>query len=568
MVAPTRIKVAEVNGVDKLFTPDFNNFLVALHDRFTLRIHDLRIKRAKVLQNALKKGILPSHLPPSDATTGTWSVPPLPKDLKKPGIEITGPASITNMFINALNPGPDGTRAEGDLDDDEDAAGHRLTDTITAALNRLAAVERDLEFTNHTTGRHYVIQDGEIPFFMHRERGLHLDEPEVTIDGEPIPAAILGTALTVFYAGRAQMARGQGLYFYLPKMESAEEAKLWRDFFDYSITHLDLPEDAVIRAIPLVESLPIAFQMEEVLYALGPYAGGLNAARWDFKASIFEFIMTDPNSVWPDRFGVDIKTTDFIANIFRRLVAICLKHGAAPIGGMATALPSPNKDVNDAAAASITADKEWEASQGFLRGWVAHIFHMKTAADPFKKLRDSGWTPTAEMANPDNYPIEIKVPDGQITIEGTRRNARMVIEYLEGWLNGRGAKGIDSQAGKPGLHGPLMEDLATGRMSVAQIAQRLLHDAKDTETGESHNFRVVKSLLNEELEDILKMMSEQVGDLDEAGITALNLAEERYRKAYKVALQWIKNYTELNFRSLGSYTRDELNSIAAKDDAF
>ena len=111
MVAPTRIKIAEVNGVDKLFTPDFNNFLVALHDRFTLRIHDLRIKRAKVLENALKKGILPSHLPPSDATTGTWYVPPLPKDLKKPGIEITGPASITNMFINALNPGPDGTRA-------------------------------------------------------------------------------------------------------------------------------------------------------------------------------------------------------------------------------------------------------------------------------------------------------------------------------------------------------------------------------------------------------------------------------------------------------------------------
>ena len=125
--------------------------------------------------------------------------------------------------------------------------------------------------------------------------------------------------------------------------------------------------------------------MEEVLHALGPYAAGLNAARWDFKASIFEFIMTDPTQVWPDRFGVDVKTTEFIANIFRRLVATCLKHGAVPIGGMATALPSQNQEVNDAAAKSITADKEWEAAQGFIRGWVAHIFHLNTAAAPFNQ---------------------------------------------------------------------------------------------------------------------------------------------------------------------------------------
>ena len=194
--------------------------------------------------------------------------------------------------------------------------------------------------------------------------------------------------------------------------------------------------------------------------------------------------MTDPDSVWPDRFGVDVKTTDFLANIFRRLVAVCLKRGAVPIGGMATALPSRDPEVNEVAAASIKADKEWEARQGFIRAWVAHIFHMKTAADPFKELRASGWEPTPEMRDPDNYPIKIEVPDGPITVDGTRRNARMLIEYLEGWLNGRGAKGIDSLAGRPGTHPALMEDLATGRMSVAQIAQRILHQAKDTETGQ------------------------------------------------------------------------------------
>ena len=372
----------------------------------------------------------------------------------------------------------------------------------------------------------------------------------------------------MYHAGRAQIGRGQGLYFYLPKMEAAEEAVLWRDFFDYSFEHLDLPEDAVIRAVPLVESLPIAYQMEETLYALGPYAGGLNAARWDFKASIFEYVMTDPNSVWPDRFGVDIKTTDFLANIFRRLVATCLKRGAAPVGGMATALPSRDPAVNEAAAATITADKEWEARQGFLRGWVAHIFHMKTAADPFKELRATGWEPTAEMADPDNYPIQIEVPEGPITVGGTRRNARMVIEYLEGWLKGRGAKGIDSLAGKPGLHGPLMEDLATGRMSIAQIAQRLLHSARDSETGEAHDFPLVKRILQEERDDIVRLMAEEAGELDESGQRALAAAAERYGKAYKIALRWVKNYTELDFRSLGSYTHAQLHEIAAAPDAF
>ena len=568
MVATERLSVAEVEGVDELFTPGFQDFLLALHDRFTACIHDLRAKRAVVLERALKDGVLPGHLPPSDATTLDWQAPPLPEDLKRPGIEITGPASVTSMFINALNPGPDGTRAEGDLDDDEDAAGHRFVDTVTAARNRLAAVERTLEFTNNATGRHYAIKDGDIPVFMHRERGLHLDEQEVTIDGAPVPAAILGAGLTMYHAGRAQIGRGQGLYFYLPKMESAEEAALWRDFFDYSFEHLDLPEDAVIRAVPLVESLPIAYQMEETLYALGPYAGGLNAARWDFKASIFEYVMTDPNSVWPDRFGVDIKTTDFLANIFRRLVATCLKRGAAPVGGMATALPSRDPAVNEAAAATITADKEWEARQGFLRGWVAHIFHMKTAADPFKELRATGWEPTVEMADPDNYPIQIEVPEGPITVGGTRRNARMVIEYLEGWLNGRGAKGIDSLAGKPGLHGPLMEDLATGRMSIAQIAQRLLHSARDTETGEAHDFPLVKRILQEERNDIVRLMTEEAGELDESGQRALAAAAERYGKAYKIALRWVKNYTELDFRSLGSYTHAQLHEIAAAPDAF
>jgi malate synthase len=309
--------------------------------------------------------------------------------------------------------------------------------------------------------------------------------------------------------------------------------------------------------------------MEEMLYALGPYAAGLNAARWDLKASIFEYGMADPAQVWPDRFGVDIKTTPFLANIFRRLVAICLRRGAVPIGGMATALPSSDPEVNRVAAEAIRADKEWEAAQGFLRAWVAHIFHMKTAADPFKQLHAKGWRPAPEMADPDRFPVEIKVPAGPVTVEGTRRNARMLIEYVEGWLNGRGAKGIDSLAGKPGVHPALMEDLATGRMSVAQVAQRILHRARDTgDAAQVHDFALVKRLLREEADDILARLASTVKDGGAQAASATAPAEARYRKAVKIAARWIKNYTELDFRSLGSYTRVELDAIAAAPDAF
>ena len=552
----TRVRFAPAEGAARLFTPTFCEYLARLHDALGARARELRARRDAGLRRALRDHVMPGHPPPSAATTGDWRVPPVPDELRKPGIEISGPCSITSMFINALNPGPEGERAEGDLDDDEDSGGHRLIDTVRATENRLAAVNRELAFEDRERGRSYRIAPGELPFFMHRERGLHLDEPDVTVDGQPVNAAILGTALTLFFAGRAQADRGQGIYFYLPKLEHAPEARWYRDLFDRSREHLPGLRNATIRAVVLVESLPCVYEMEEMLWELGPYAAGLNAARWDLKASIFEFVMADPTQVWPDRFGVDIKTTAFLANIFRRLVAICLKRGAVPIGGMATALPSNDPVVNRVAGEAIAKDKEWEAAQGFVRGWVAHIFHMKTAADPFKKLVGSGWTPTPEMAKPETYPVTIEVPAGPVTLDGTRRNARMLVEYLEGWLNGRGAKGIDSLEGKPGVHPALMEDLATGRMSVAQIAQRIRHHARDGQAGVAHDFALVKKLLQEELGDILSRRPQHAE------------VETRYRQAMKVGLRWVKNYTELNFRSLGSYTRAELDVIARAPDAF
>ena len=562
-----RINFEKVHGVDQVMTPEFIEYLLVLHDHFAPLIHDIRSSRMEMLTKSLENISLPDDGTDSKTLSSKWTVTSVPDELRKPGIEISGPSSITSMFINALNPGPEGVRAEGDLDDDEDSSGHRFIDTVTSAINRLGAVNRTLNYTNNRTGKKYFIQEGEIPFFMHREKGIHLDEHSVTIDEEPVSASILGTALTIFHAGQAQIKKGQGVYFYLPKMELLEEAELWKDFFDLSIDHLKLPRHTVIKAIPLIESLPAVYRMDGFLNALGPYAAGLNAARWDLKASIFEYTMTNEKGVWPDRFGVDIKTTPFIADIFRRLVATCLNRNAVPIGGMATALPSKNEEVNLMASNSIKEDKEWEAQQGFIRAWVAHIYHMKTAGDPFKSLNLSKWSLSSQMQDPHNYPVQIDVPNGNITLEGTRRNARMLIEYLEGWLNGRGAKGIDSLEGKSENSPALMEDLATGRMSVAQIGQRILHQVKDEDSADIHTFELVKQLLRGEVEDIVER---RTIEMSRSGIkpSSINEMSACYQKAFKIALQWINNYVNLDFRSLGSYTRGNLDSIAEREDAF
>tara|TARA_B100001029_G_scaffold157996_1_gene144383 strand:- start:23070 stop:24734 length:1665 start_codon:yes stop_codon:yes gene_type:complete len=539
-----------------IFTEEFQNLLVKLHDKFNAEVGEIRKERLANQEKA-RKGIMPELLETSQAN-GDWEIPNLPEDLRKPGIEISGPAGIASMLINALNPGPGGVRAEGDLDDDEDAAGHTLEDSVYAARNRMQATLGTLQFDNQTTGKHYELEPGKIPFFMHRERGLHLDEPMVTVDGNPISATVLGTALTLFFGGREQHRKGEGVYFYIPKTESAREAKFYNSLFTEIKNSVDELNEVNIKGIILIESLPAVFQMEEMLFALGEYAAGLNAARWDLKASILEYVIHDENFVWPDRFDVTIQNTEFMSNIFRRLVAICLKHNAVPIGGMATALPSRDEEVNIEAAKSIKADKEWEANQGFLRAWVAHIYHMDPAAEPFKKLRESGWEPSEDMKNPDNYPVKIENPVGTLTKEGTRQNVRTLVEYVEGWLNGRGAKGIDRLAGRPGKRPALMEDLATARISTGQIAQRIIHKSVAEDTEEQHSFKLVKDIILSETDDIISQLGDSVTDTQKIN----------YEKSSKIAMQWIKNYTEYNFRSLGSYTREDLDKIAADNDAF
>ncbi|MFW6174809.1 MAG: hypothetical protein ACOC5K_03440, partial [Chloroflexota bacterium] len=208
--AGDRVRFEGVEGASEVFTQDFLDYMLALHDEFNDRVQEARRGRAALLEDALRNGKLPGPLPPSEATTTEWNVPDMPDELRKPGIEISGPASITPMFINALNPTQEGNRAEGDLDDDEDSAGHRLVDTVRAAINRRDALRGTLEMVDEERGRRYQLQAGELPFFMHRERGLHLDEPDFQIDGQPVSATLLGTALTLFHAGQEHARQGKG----------------------------------------------------------------------------------------------------------------------------------------------------------------------------------------------------------------------------------------------------------------------------------------------------------------------------------------------------------------------
>ena len=558
----TRLSFPKIEGTEILFTNEFQEYLLSLHDLLAERILEARKERIRTIKRVHKNGVNVLELPISEINTTDWQVDNVPDDLKKPGIEISGPAGISSMFINAVNPGPEGERAVGYLDDDEDSGGHSFEDTVNSALNRMYSVTGALRFEDVSRGRVYEIEPGPLPFFMHRERGLHLDEPAVEIDGNPVSATILGTALTLFHAGAEQFKLNQGVYFYLPKLESVEETTIYHDMFEASRELLKLPKNAIIKAIILVESLPTVFQMENMLYALGSYAAGLNAARWDLKASILEYIMADEKSVWPDRFDVDVKTTTFISNIFRRLVAICLKHGAVAIGGMATALPNRDEEINKVAADSIRSDKEWEARQGFLRGWSAHIYHMKTASDPFTEWWNTGWVPPEELKDPSNYPLNIETPTGAITTEGTRRNIRTIIEYVEGWLNGRGAKGINSMEGREVKQPALMEDLATARISVGQVSQRIIHSAVGQDTEQTHTLDSVRQVTDSETADILNIRATQFTGKE------LSEAESRYKAARKITLRWIKNYTEMDFRSLGSYTRKDLANIALEPEAF
>ena len=544
MIQIGRTSFKKVDGHDEVITENVVQVIEKLSDKFSSTIIKLRTDRLNQLKNVLSStDVSPVDILLKDSKGDDWELD-VPGQLFTPGIEISGPSSQTSMFINGLNENSDGFRADGDLDDNEDASGHTLEDTVRSAINRKKAVQRKLEYFDKNKNKKYSINPGKLPFFMHRERGILLNEKDYLIDDKPISASILDTVLTLMHCGLEQQKKGDYIYFYIPKLETSKEAEFWKLFFDEAVKLIPNLNGNKIKAIMLVESLPFALDMENCLKSLGKYAAGLNAARWDLKASVIEFVMTNKNFIWPDRFDVTVASTPFMVSIFKHLVAVCLKHKGVPIGGMATALPSKDEEVNLMSAKSIESDKTWEANNGFIRAWVAHIYHMKTAAMPFKNLHNSGWVPTEEMKKPELYPlnkINLK-PDGIITQEGTRRNVRTIIEYLEGWFNSRGAKGIDSLEGIKGKRPALMEDLATARISIGQTCQRILHNSIASDTNTAHDFNLVKNIFNSELSNILKIRPED---------------SVNYKRASSLGIDWLESYLNLDFKPLANYERDK-----------
>ena len=544
MIQIGRTSFKKVDGHDEVITKNVVQVIEKLSDKFSSTIIKLRTDRLNQLKNVLSStDVSPVDILLKDSKGDDWELD-VPEQLFTPGIEISGPSSQTSMFINGLNENSDGFRADGDLDDNEDASGHTLEDTVRSAINRKKAVQRKLEYFDKNKNKKYSINPGKLPFFMHRERGILLNEKDYLIDDKPISASILDTVLTLMNCGLEQQKKGDYIYFYIPKLETSKEAEFWKLFFDEAVKLIPNLNGNKIKAIMLVESLPFALDMENCLKSLGKYAAGLNAARWDLKASVIEFVMTNKNFIWPDRFDVTVASTPFMVSIFKHLVAVCLKHKGVPIGGMATALPSKDEEVNLMSAKSIESDKTWEANNGFIRAWVAHIYHMKTAAMPFKNLHNSGWVPTEEMKKPELYPlnkINLK-PDGIITQEGTRRNVRTIIEYLEGWFNSRGAKGIDSLEGIKGKRPALMEDLATARISIGQTCQRILHNSIASDTNTAHDFNLVKNIFNSELSNILKIRPED---------------SVNYKRASSLGIDWLESYLNLDFKPLANYERDK-----------
>ncbi len=387
---------------------------------------------------------------------GDWQVAPAPADLQERKVEITGPCD-RKMMINALNSG-----ASVFMADLEDALSPTWENVVRGQVNLFDAVRRELAFEDPSSGKSYRLGE-RLATLLVRPRGWHLLEKHVTLGGEPVSASLFDFGLYVFHNARELLDRGTGPYFYLPKLESHLEARLWNDAFLLAQDALGVPR-GTIRATVLIETLPAAFEMEEILYELREHSAGLNAGRWDYIFSLIRLMRSTPLEL-PDRVQITM-TVPFMRAYTELLVRSCHKHGAHAIGGMAAYIPSRrDEEVNERALAGVRADKEREAGDGFDGSWVAHpdlvpvvreVFdrHLGEAPHQKERLREEVAVGASEL-------LDFRVPGGTITEAGVRTNVRVALQYLDAWFSGWGAAAINN----------LMEDTATAEISRAQLWQ-------------------------------------------------------------------------------------------------
>ena len=443
----------------EVLTPDALAFVADLHRRFNpTRVALLEARQAR--QRRLDAGERPTFLPETEEVRrGAWRVAPVPRDLQDRRVEITGPVE-RKMVINALNSG-----ARTFMADFEDAHSPTWEGTVSGQANLTDAIERTIELRQGE--KHYRLGDDPAVLLV-RPRGWHLPEKHVLVDGEPVSASLFDFGMYLHRNRDRLKARGTGPYFYLPKMESHLEARLWNDVFVHAQRELGVPR-GTIKATVLVETILAAFEMDEILFELRDHAAGLNAGRWDYIFSCIKKFRNRDDVRFPDRAQVTM-TVPFMRAYTELLVQTCHRRGAHAMGGMAAFIPSRrDKEVNDRALAKVREDKVREANDGFDGTWVAHPDLVPVAMEVFDAVL--GKRPNqVDKQRPDvrttpDALLDFRVPGGQATEEGLRSNVDVALQYLDAWLQGSGAVAIHN----------LMEDAATAEISRSQVWQWTRH---------------------------------------------------------------------------------------------
>ena len=480
----------------EILSGDAMAFVADLHRTFSAARHEL-LEARRDRQRRLDEGELPSFLEETaDVREATWTVPPPPPDLTDRKAEITGPTD-RKMVINALNSG-----ARVFMADFEDANSPTWANMVEGQVNLYDAVRRTIELVTPT--KEYRLSDHPATLMV-RPRGWHLDERHARVDGAPVPASLFDFGLFFFHNAGELMARGSGAYFYLPKLESHLEARLWNDVFLAAQEALGIPT-GTIRATVLIETILAAFEMDEILYELQEHSVGLNAGRWDYIFSVIKKFRNRPGFL-PDR-GQITMTVPFMKSYTDLLVKTCHRRGAHAMGGMAAFIPSrTDHEINRRALANVRADKEREVRNGHDGTWVAHpdlvgpaleVFEAALGDEPHQigRQRDDV-TASAEAL------LDFRVPGATVTEAGVRQNIDVAIQYLAAWLGGTGAAGLYN----------LMEDAATAEISRSQIWQ-WVHHRVETEEGVTVDEHEVRRIADDEMDRI----RETVGVTDfEAG---------------------------------------------------
>ncbi len=507
----------------ELLTPAALAFLADLQRRFNPRRLELLTAR-DVRAVQLDAGEFPSFLAETAALrAAAWMVAPLPADLVDRRVEITGPTD-RKMIINALNSG-----ASVFMADFEDSTAPTWTNVTEGQQNLRDAVRGDISFVAPDSGKRYSL-GAKTATLMVRPRGWHLPEKHLLVDGRPIAASLFDFGLFFFHNARALLARGSGPYFYLPKMESHREARLWNDVFVAAQAALAIPR-GTIKATVLIETLLAAFEMDEILFELRDHSAGLNCGRWDYIFSFSKKLRAQPTTVEPDPARVG-KTQHFLRSYSQLLVQTCHRRGAHAMGGMAAQIPIKNDaDRNHAALAKVTADKQREVSDGHDGTWVAHPGLVPVARAVFDaampgpnqidRTRDDVHATAADL---------LAVPLGAITEAGLRQDINVGVQYLAAWLAGTGCVPLFD----------LMEDAATAEISRTQVWQWIAHRASLSD-GRIVDAPLFRAVLRDELITIRRAIGEpawkaghhaEAADLFDRLVTAPELADFLTLAAY------------------------------------